>query len=87
MSFLKVDNLSAGYGNLDVIFDITMELDENKIVTLLGPNGAGKSTILKITCGILKPKGGEISFLGKSINELSTREERSGAEEDATSEQ
>jgi len=74
MSFLKIDNLSAGYGNLDVIFDITMEVDENKIVTILGSNGAGKSTILKIICGILKLKGGEISFLGKSINELSTRE-------------
>jgi branched-chain amino acid transport system ATP-binding protein len=74
MSLLQVDNISTGYGNLNVIFDISIDVQENTIVTLLGSNGSGKSTILKAICGILKITGGEILFLEKRISRISSRQ-------------
>jgi branched-chain amino acid transport system ATP-binding protein len=74
MSTLKVENLSAGYGSMVVIFDISIEIEEGKIVSLLGANGSGKSTILQVICGYLKHQSGEAIFRGKSIDKLSIRE-------------
>jgi len=74
MSFLKVEQVSTGYGNLNVIFDVSLEVEEKAIVTLLGANGTGKSTILKAICGTLKIKSGGISFSGHDISQLPTRD-------------
>lgn len=74
MSFLRAISLSLAYGKLEVIFDVSFEVQEHKIVTLLGSNGTGKSTLLKALCGVLTPTNGDIHFLGRSIKHLSARQ-------------
>lgn len=64
---LEVKNLDAGYGFLQVLWDINIEVEEGEFVALVGPNGAGKSTLLKSIAGLVKPKQGTITFNGKPI--------------------
>ncbi|MBR3458467.1 MAG: ABC transporter ATP-binding protein [Selenomonadaceae bacterium] len=64
---LKIDNINVYYGAIHAIKGISLEVREGEIVTLIGANGAGKSTTLRTISGLLKPKSGKISFLGKDI--------------------
>ncbi len=64
---LKVDQLSVSYGGIKAVQGISFEVPEGKIVTLIGANGAGKSTTLRTISGLVKPGGGNISFLGEDI--------------------
>jgi branched-chain amino acid transport system ATP-binding protein len=64
---LTVNHLDAGYGFLQILWDISLEVAEGEFVALIGPNGAGKSTTLRAVAGLLKPKAGEILFKGKPI--------------------
>ncbi len=64
---LEVKNLNVGYGEIRVIWDVSLEVEEGETVALVGANGAGKSTILKAVSGALKPTSGEILFKGESI--------------------
>lgn len=59
---LRLEQISAGYGKTNCIFDISVEVREKEVVTLIGANGAGKSTILKVISGLLKPHSGALSF-------------------------
>jgi len=61
---LKVEGLSAGYGDLPVIRDVSIAVEEGQFVSIVGPNGAGKTTLFKTISGILAPKSGRISFDG-----------------------
>jgi len=65
---LSVSGLQAAYGELQVLWDVSLDLNEGEFVVLLGPNGAGKTTTLRSIAGVIKPLGGEITFLGKSIS-------------------
>ena len=67
---LKIKILDSGYGFLQVLWDISISVDEGEFVALIGPNGAGKSTTLKTISGLLEPQGGEIRFAGNSIGGL-----------------
>jgi branched-chain amino acid transport system ATP-binding protein len=67
---LQVRNLDAGYGNLQILRDISLDLNEGEMVTIIGANGAGKTTLLMAICGVLRPKAGSISFLGTRIDEM-----------------
>lgn len=67
---LKILNLNAGYGKLNVIKNISLHIDKGEIVTIIGANGAGKSTILKCIAGLIKTNSGEISFNDKHIQNL-----------------
>lgn len=67
---LKVKNLKAGYGNIPILFDISLEVRPGEMVSIVGSNGAGKSTLLKAISGIIKPNGGEIEFMGQSIDAI-----------------
>lgn len=67
---LKVDNITAGYGNEQVIFDVCAEVSEGSLVAMVGPNGSGKSTLLKTIIGFTTIHGGEILFNGKNITRL-----------------
>jgi len=71
---LEVDRVSVAYGDLQVLFDVSLRVREGELVVLLGPNGAGKTTLIKTIIGLLKPKSGSISFLGMRIEKLSTSE-------------
>jgi len=70
MSLLTVDEITGGYGDMEVLHEVSVELDTGEIVTVIGPNGAGKSTLMKTIFGLLQPTGGEIRFDGKSITGL-----------------
>lgn len=65
---LTVKDLEAGYGKKQVLFGLSLEVEENNIVALIGPNGTGKSTILKVVCGLISAWKGEIQFCGMPIN-------------------
>lgn len=64
---LQVNGLSAGYGDVKVLWDINLEVREKQIVSLVGANGAGKSTLLKVLSGLLPPYEGQVIFQDKNI--------------------
>ena len=64
---LKVDDIHVYYGAIHAIKGVSFEVKEGEIVALIGANGAGKSTILKTVSGLLHPRSGSISFMGKDI--------------------
>ncbi|MGB8242318.1 MAG: ABC transporter ATP-binding protein, partial [Pseudolabrys sp.] len=59
--------LRSGYGKIEVLHDVTLDVAQGQIVTLIGANGAGKTTLLKTISGLLRPSAGSITFEGKSI--------------------
>lgn len=66
-TLLRVTGLHSGYGGLEVLKGVSMEVKEGEIVCVIGPNGAGKSTLLKTIFGFLEPTQGQIVFDGKDI--------------------
>ena len=60
---LEIKNIFAGYGETEILHDVSIEVNEKEIVSIIGPNGAGKSTVMKAILGILNIKRGNI-FLG-----------------------
>src|ERR1700677_2118387 len=64
---LEVDELSAGYGQLRVVRELNLIVNEAEIVALLGPNGAGKSTTLATISGLLPILSGRIAVLGFDV--------------------
>lgn len=67
---LKVKNLHTYYGGIHALKSVSFDLPEGEIITLIGANGAGKSTALMSISGIVPPRYGEITFLGKSIHHM-----------------
>jgi branched-chain amino acid transport system ATP-binding protein len=67
---LSVDRISASYGAVKVIQDISLTVRKGECVALLGSNGAGKSTILKTISGLLRPLEGTVSFLDRRLDGL-----------------
>ena len=68
---LEIHGISAHYGGVRALDDISFKLDEKEILALIGGNGAGKTTLLNLISGIIKPSKGNILFKGKSILSLS----------------
>jgi len=64
---LKVNNLSAAYGRVQVLWDINLEIREGEVVALIGSNGAGKSTLLAAISGLMKPIKGTLEFNGVDV--------------------
>ncbi len=64
---LELRNITTSYGNIQVLHDINLHVEQGEIITLIGANGAGKSTILMSICGIVPPRSGEILFNGTAI--------------------
>jgi branched-chain amino acid transport system ATP-binding protein len=67
---LKISNLSAGYGKVQVLHGISIEVPKGKVVTLIGSNGAGKTTTMRAVSGMIAPSSGEIELGGKRIDGL-----------------
>jgi branched-chain amino acid transport system ATP-binding protein len=65
---LEFDHVSAGYGELTVIHDVSFHVGDGEVVSLVGSNGAGKSTILRTISGLLHPVKGEIRLHGDPIH-------------------
>jgi branched-chain amino acid transport system ATP-binding protein len=66
-ALLQVSELRAGYGRVEVLRGISLEVGPNEIVALLGSNGAGKSTLNNTVCGLVPARGGEIRFDGEVL--------------------
>jgi branched-chain amino acid transport system ATP-binding protein len=69
---LKVANLVAGYGKVQVLHGLDLEVPEGTLVTLIGANGAGKSTILRALSGMIAPQSGSIRLAGEEIAGLAS---------------
>ena len=64
------NNLTAGYGGVDIIKNITLEVKQGEIAVIVGPNGAGKSTAMKALLGMLKLTDGSVSFAADDISTM-----------------
>ena len=67
MSMLSIKGLRSGYGKIEVLHDVALDIAQGQIVTLIGANGAGKTTLLKTISGLLRPNAGAVTFEDKSI--------------------
>ena len=67
---LQLDHIDAGYGPVQVLGSVSLDIPEGSITVIVGPNGAGKSTILKVINGLVRPTAGHIVFQGKDITAL-----------------
>ncbi len=74
MSVLRVEDLHAGYGHIEALHGVDVEVAEGEIVTLIGANGAGKSTLLMSICGNPRATRGRIEFLGEDITRRASHE-------------
>jgi ABC-type branched-subunit amino acid transport system ATPase component len=64
---LRAEGLTAGYGKMAILHDITLEVRPGEMVSVIGPNGAGKSTAFKTIVGFLRPTSGRVVFDGQDI--------------------
>ena len=67
MGLLELKNIDAGYGRIQILHDVSLEVNEGEVVCVIGPNGAGKSTTFKVIMGFINYLGGEITFDGTDI--------------------
>jgi len=67
---LEVQNIDVFYGDLQVLWDVSFEVEEGEIVALVGANGSGKSTTLKTLSGLLNPVNGSIRFLDQRLDKI-----------------
>ena len=64
---LNVNNVISGYGEIEILHGVSIEVYEKEIVTIIGPNGCGKSTLMKTIFGLLRPSSGSIEFMIDNI--------------------
>ena len=60
---LQIESLSAGYGSIDVLHDISISLKQGEFISIVGPNGAGKTSLFKTISGLITPSAGSITFM------------------------
>jgi branched-chain amino acid transport system ATP-binding protein len=70
MTMLSVRDLHVGYGQIEALHGIELDVEKGEIVTLIGANGAGKTTTLRTISGLLKPRSGSVSFNGQPITAM-----------------
>jgi branched-chain amino acid transport system ATP-binding protein len=71
---LDIENVSASYGMVQILRDVSFHVKEKEIISIIGPNGAGKTTLVKTIMGLLHPTNGQIRFKGEHIEKLPTYE-------------
>ena len=64
---LEVRDLVGGYGDSDVLHQLSIGVEQDQIVSIVGPNGAGKTTLARMIFGLLTPRQGDVFFKGKKI--------------------
>jgi len=64
---LEVNNVFSGYGEIEILHGVSIDVYENEIVTIIGPNGCGKSTLMKTIFGLIRPTSGSIEFMINNI--------------------
>jgi branched-chain amino acid transport system ATP-binding protein len=71
---LRVEHLNAHYEDLQVLWDLSLEVNEGELVALIGSNGSGKSTLLRVITGLLPPTQGRLIYKGTLLNNLAPHE-------------
>jgi branched-chain amino acid transport system ATP-binding protein len=71
---LELRNLDAAYGEVQVLWNCSIDIGKGEIVALFGGNGAGKTTILRVISGLIQPKAGQVTFDGRGISTLQAHE-------------
>jgi len=74
MSILNIQNLEAGYGEVQILWGPSLELHAGRLTSLVGSNGSGKTTLLRAVTGLIKPWKGRVTFDGKDVTYLSPHE-------------
>ena len=74
MPLLQVDRVTSGYGDMEVLREVSVAVEPAEIVSIIGPNGAGKSTVMKVVFGQLKPWQGAVMLDGEDISRLAPHE-------------
>lgn len=69
---LELTKVNSFYGKIQVLWDVSLEVNEGEIVALVGSNGAGKTTLLNTISGLLHPASGSITFLGRKLDGLTS---------------
>ena len=67
---LEVKNVSAAYGMVQILRDVSFKINPKEIVSIIGPNGAGKTTLVKTIMGFVPAKSGTVTFMGENIEKL-----------------
>jgi branched-chain amino acid transport system ATP-binding protein len=70
MALLEIEQIDVNYGDVQVIFDLSLKVEEGEVVSIIGGNGAGKSTLLKTISGLMHPSRGAVRFDGIPIHRL-----------------
>ena len=70
-TILDIENIESGYGDVQILWGVTLKLEQGRLTTLVGANGSGKTTLMRTTMGLLRAKRGTIQFDGRDITRLS----------------
>ena len=71
MALLEIQNVSSGYGQVQILWDVSFKLERGKLTALVGSNGAGKTTLLRTAVGLIKPWQGTVRFGGRDVTGVS----------------
>ena len=74
MSFLEVRDLSIHFGGLAAVDGVSFHVEQGEIVSLIGPNGAGKTTVFNMLTGVYAVSGGEMTFLGQDLTQMTPQQ-------------
>ncbi|MGD8465826.1 MAG: ABC transporter ATP-binding protein [Anaerolineae bacterium] len=71
MALLEIQDVSSGYGEVQILWDVSLKLERGKLTALVGSNGVGKTTLLRTVMGLVKPSRGSITFDGQDVTRIS----------------
>lgn len=74
MAELEVKDLSSGYGEVQILWGVTLKLEPGKLTSLVGSNGVGKTTLMRTIMGLIKPWQGAVHFNGQDITRMSSHD-------------
>jgi branched-chain amino acid transport system ATP-binding protein len=72
MHLLEIASLSSGYAGVQILWDVSLKLEQGRLTTLVGSNGVGKTTLLSSVMGLLRPWEGTVTFQGQEVTHLSS---------------
>lgn len=70
MALLEIENVSSGYGEVQIVWDVSLKLEAGQVTALVGSNGVGKTTLLRTVVGLLKPWQGTVAFDGRDVTRI-----------------
>ncbi len=71
MAIFEVNNVSSGYGEVQILWNVSLKLERGKLTSLVGSNGVGKTTLLRVVVGLIKPWQGSIIFNNREVSRTS----------------